>query len=318
MLYGILITAVLVAAAVLGISYYCYRRTFYVPPRKNKPAGMILPEGKIYEPFHGDMKKWAEETKALPHRRFSIRSDDGLTLWGSYFAYAPGAPVELMFHGYRGSAERDLCGGVQRCFRLGRSCLLVDQRCSGESEGRSITFGIREHRDCLRWVDFLRQQFGEDVKILLTGISMGGATVLMAAGKPLPDNVIGVLADCSYSTPKAIIQKVIGQMGLPPKLVYPFVRLGGLIYGGFDIEETSPLQAMEHCTLPVLFFHGESDDYVPCDMSRQVFDACKSRKQLVTVPDAGHGLCYLVDNAGYMKAAGEFFDPEGTYRERIS
>lgn len=319
MLYGFLIAAAVAAAAVLAISYYCYRRTFYMPPRKEKPTGEVsFPKGKIYEPYYPEMTQWAKETMALPRWRFSIKSDDGLTLWGSYYEYAPGAPVELMFHGYKGSAERDLCGGVQRCFRLGRNCLLVDQRCSGESDGRTITFGIREHRDCLRWVDFACDHFGPDVKLILTGISMGAATVLMAAGNPLPENVIGVLADCSYSTPKAIIRKVIEQMGLPPKLVYPFVRLGGLVYGGFDLEETSPLKAMENCTLPVIFFHGESDDYVPCDMSRQLFAACKSRKQLVTVPNAGHGLCYLVDNPGYMKAVGEFFGAEGTYGERIS
>ena len=315
MWYAIGIAAALAATFVLGLSYYCYRRTFYEPPRKKKPEGEIpLPEGEIYEPFHPTMEQWARETLQMPRQRFSIRSFDGLTLWSSYYEYAPGAPVEIMFHGYRGSVERDLAGGVQRCFRLGRSCLLVEQRCSGESEGRSITFGIREHRDCIAWAEFMADRFGPDVKLILTGLSMGAATVLTAAGKPLPDTVIGILADCSYSTPKEIIQKVIGEMGLPPKLSYPFVRLGARLYGGFDLEETSPMQAMESCTLPVLFFHGEADDYVPCDMSRRLFAACPSRKQLVTVPGAGHGLCYLMDDAGYMKAAREFFGPEGTYR----
>lgn len=317
MLLWILVPVVLLMAAVLITAFVCYRMAFYAPPRQPAPEGtMSFPEGDIYVPFYPAMEQWAKETKALPQQRFSIRSFDGLTLYGTYFEYAPGAPVELMFHGYRGSAERDLSGGVQRCFKLGRSCFLVDQRCSGDSDGHTITFGIREHRDCLSWVEFLRKQLGPEVKIILTGVSMGAATVLMAAGKPLPANVIGVLADCSYSTPREIIQKVIGEMKLPPKLAYPFVYLGARIFGGFNLEETSPMQAMESCKVPVLFFHGEEDAFVPCEMSHRLYAACTARKQLVTIPGAGHGLSYPVGKETYLKPAREFFGPEGYYTQK--
>lgn len=122
----------------------------------------------------------------IPHEEFSITSFDGLTLREKYYEYAPGAPIELMLHGYRGESERDLCGGVQRCFALGRSALIVDQRACGNNEGHVITFGIKEHRDCLAWIDFMVKHFSPNTKIILTGISMGTSTVLMAAAKPLP------------------------------------------------------------------------------------------------------------------------------------
>ena len=85
--------------------------------------------------------------------------------------------------GYRGLADRDLCGGVQRCFTLGRSALVVDQRACGDSQGRVITFGLRESRDCLDWAWYLHRRFEGQVPIYLTGISMGAATVMMAAGE---------------------------------------------------------------------------------------------------------------------------------------
>ena len=313
-----ILAAVAAAAliAVLVICYICYRMAFYVPPRQPLGETIDTPEGEIYEVYRESMEKWARETRALPHEKVSVTSFDGLTLCGKFYEYAPGAPIELMFHGYRGSAERDLSGGVQRCFKLKRSCLLVDQRCSGDSQGRTITFGVNEHKDCLTWVAFMLQHFGPEVKIILTGISMGAATVLMAAGNPLPPNVIGVLADCGYSTPKDIIQKVISQMGLPPRLAYPFVKLAARLYGGFDLEETSPLKAMQTCTVPVIFFHGENDDYVPCEMSRQVYEACSARKMLVTVPGAGHGLSYPVDHVRYLNALREFFGPEASFSEK--
>ena len=305
-----------ITALVLLIAFICYRIVFYA--KKEAPLGpdeYDIPQGDIYEPFRDKMLFWQKQMRALPSESFTITSFDGLKLSGKYFEKTPGAVIELMFHGYRGTAERDLSGGVQRCFRVGRSALVVDQRCSGRSGGSVITFGVREHRDCLAWVDFMVKHFGPDVKIILTGISMGAATVMTAAGKPLPPNVIGVLADCGFSSPEAIIREVIRQMGIPDRLGYPFVRLGALVFGGFDPEETSAVEALKNARVPVIFYHGEDDAFVPCDMSRECYAACASKKRLVTVPGAGHGLSYPKDPEGYLGQLRDFFGPEASHQK---
>ena len=312
-LLGIL---VFLAAATMLIAYLCFRMGFYAPRKKKVDSDAIeTPEGAIYDPYRPKMEQWVREARQLPRQHFTVQSFDGLTLHGDFFEYAPGAPMELMFHGYRGSAERDLSGGVQRCFKIGRSVLLVDQRCSCRSEGDVITFGIKEHRDCLTWVNFLVDHFGPDVKIILTGISMGAATVMMTADKDLPPNVLRILADCGYSSPKAIICKVIRDMKLPPKLAYPFVKLGARIFGHFDLEEDSPEEALRNAKVPVIFYHGEADDFVPCDMSRSNYEVCTSRKALVTIPGAGHGLSYALDPQRYLQTLSDFFGPEGTAKK---
>ncbi len=306
----------LLTAATVLIAYLCFRMAFHAPRGKEADSELIeIPEGEIYEPFRPQMERWTREVRAMPREHFTIRSFDGLELHGDFFEYAPGAPMEIMFHGYRGSAERDLSGGVQRCFLLKRSVLLVDQRCSRRSQGDVITFGIKEHRDCLSWVEFAVNHFGPDVKIILTGISMGAATVCMTADKDLPHNVLGILADCGYSSPKAIICKVIRDMRLPPCLAYPFVKLGARLFGHFDLEETSPEEALKHAAVPVIFYHGESDAFVPCDMSRRNYEVCASRKALVTVPGAGHGLSYPVEPERYLETLKDFFGPEGSAAE---
>ena len=248
-IFGILLALILL---VLGICYWCYRMGFYAPRNIVHPEGYIdLPEGKVYEPYYEDMTRWILEARALPREKMEVRSFDGLRLTGTYYEFAPGAPIELMFHGYRGNAERDLSGGVQRCFKLGHSALIVDQRCAGGSDGHTITFGIKEHRDCHVWLKHMLKRFGPDVRIILTGLSMGAATVMMAAGTELPPQVVGVLADCGYSSPREIISLAIEQMGLPRKLSYPFVRLGALIFGGFDPDETTPVEALKKAKVPV-------------------------------------------------------------------
>ena len=306
MLY-ILIPVILIAL-ILVLSYFCFYLTFYVTKKSkiSKEEYEIAP-GKVYEPHRDTMVNWMKELRAMPCEEFTITSFDGLQLYGHYYEFAPGAPMEIIFHGYRGNSERDLCGGVQRCFCLGRNALLISQRTSGKSEGRVITFGIKEHRDCLQWVDFAVEHFGKDVAIYLTGISMGATTVLMAAGKPLPPNVIGVVADCGFTSARAIIHKVIRQIKLPVFPIYPLIRLGALLYGGFRLESYSALEAVKNIQIPVVFIHGEDDAFVPCSMGIENYEACASdRKHLFTVPNTGHGLAYIIDPEGYKKALKTF------------
>ena len=300
MLWLIIALGALLLLLLLLISYICFRMAFLARPDPCAGQEYPIPPGEVYKPHRAVMQEWMQATRQIPCQEFSVTSFDGLKLYGKYYECQPGAPIELMFHGYRGLAERDLCGGVQRCFRLGRNALLVDQRSAGKSEGKVISFGINERRDCATWVDFMVRHFGPDVKIILTGISMGAATVMMASELPLPKNVIGIIADCGYSSNREIITRVIRQMKLPA-FSYFFVKLGARIYGGFDLEEASPIEAMKHCRLPVFFAHGEADDFVPCQMSLDNFAACPAPKRLLTVPEAGHGLGYIYAGEKYLE-----------------
>ena len=277
-------------------------RVFYSPKRKPiGPDDFPLPPGDIYKPYYPEMIEWMKTIRAMPHETITIKSHDGLSLSGNYYEYKPGAPIELLFHGYQGCGERDLSAGVERCFAIGRSALIIDQRSHGASEGRTTTFGIKERFDCLTWIEYITERFGKDTKIILTGVSMGAATVVMAAGEQLPKNVVCVLADCGYSSAKGIIKKVIKEMKLPANLLYPFVKLGAKIYGRFDLEETSPIEAVKRTNIPIIFVHGDSDEFVPYDMSVRLHEACASEKKaLITVRGAGHGLAYPVDKDGYV------------------
>ena len=275
----IILFSVLLAIALLILltSYICFLKVFKTAKRKKLGKGEYdLPPGDIYEPFYPQMRKWVDEIRAMNREKVEITSFDGLKLRGYYYEYSENSPLELIFHGYGGNAERDLSGGVERCFALGRSVILIDQRGAGESEGRICSFGINERRDCLSWIDFASKKFGNDRPIIIGGVSMGAATVMMASGENLPSNVVCVMADCGYSSSKKIIQKVVAEMHLPVALLYPFIKLGGKIFGGFDLEETSPVEAVARSKAPIVFIHGDCDDFVPFDMSVECFDACKA------------------------------------------
>ena len=296
------------ALATLATAFICYRLMLYSKPRHLPEEGEYeIPKGEIYEAFREDMIAWTNMIRAYPYREYAIKSLDGLTLRAKFYEYETGAPIELMFHGYRGYAERDLSGGVERCFKLGHSALLIDHRGAGLSDGNLITFGILERRDCLAWVDFAIKEFGSDARLILTGISMGAATVMMAAGTELPPQIQYVLADCGYTSPKEIISKVMVDMKLPPRLLYPLASLGARLFGHFNLNEYSPMEAMKACKIPVVFAHGDADDFVPYDMSVRLFEACTGRhKKLVTIQGAGHGLAFPVAQEEYVEALREF------------
>ena len=303
-----LIILAVLAVLVLLTSYICFRMAFYA---SRKPENLVdefdIPDDSIYGSFRDLLVQWMKAAKKLPQEDISIRSFDGLELWGTYFECAPGAPIEILFHGYRGHANREMSGAVRRCHSLGHSALIVDQRACGRSGGHVITFGVNESRDCLAWIDYVVGRW-PDAKIILAGVSMGAGTVVMASGRGLPKNVIGILADCGYTSPADIIKKVISvDMKLPANLAYPFVQLGAKLYGGFNIDELSPLESTRTTQVPILFIHGGKDTFVPCDMSVRCHEANPAATQLHIIPEAGHGLAYPVDQEGYIKAAREFF-----------
>ena len=295
------------------IELICFFKTFYSAKQKPlKPGEYRTAPGEIYDPYRPQMIEWIKDLRSRPYEEFSIVSFDGLPLYGKYYECQKGAPIELMFHGYRGTAEQDLCGGVQRCFELGHNAFVVDQRGAGKSGGRTISFGINEHKDCLRWIDCIIDHFGKDVKIILTGISMGASTVLMASELPMPESVKGIVADCGYTSPKEIITCVAKSMHVPKIFVYP-VGFMARIFGKFDYSYSTK-QSLAKTNIPVIFIHGLADDFVPSYMTEQNYDACASRKMMHLVENATHGYSFLVDEEG-VKSALEKFITENTVKE---
>lgn len=292
-----------VAAILLMGGYYTYRIAFY-SPKKGRDKISTFASHK-YDPYRKEINRLFCQLSDRPYEEVSIVSFDGLTLFGRYYHVKDGAPLDIGFHGYRSSALTDFAGGSELSFSMGHNLLLIDERAHGRSEGRTITFGIQERWDADSWVRYAVERFGADTEIILYGISMGAAAVLMAAGLDLPENVKGIIADCPYSSPKDIIRKVAKDMHMPDRLSWPFVKIGGRVYGGFDVDETDAARAVKQAKVPILIIHGENDSFVPCEMS----DIVSENPALITrctFPGADHGFSYLVDTPRYRKIVTDF------------
>lgn len=294
---------------ILLISYLSYRKAFYSSPKKRSKTP-LLPDTPQYAKVNPEIKRLIGEMEAVPFEEVSITTFDGLKLFARYYHLSDSAPIQIQFHGYRSTAVRDFSGGFSLARKMGRNLLVVDQRAGGKSEGTTICFGIKEKYDCLEWIKYALERFG-DVPIMLTGVSMGAATVLMASELDLPKNVKCIVADCPYSSPEEIIALQCKEMGIPPKIGMPFVRLGARLFGNLKLSGEGAEKAVRNTKVPILLVHGEEDDFVPCYMSEKIYSANPKMITFETFPNAAHGVSFLVDTERYEKLYYSLFEKYG-------
>ena len=283
-------------------AYVAYRYTFYVSKKQKHPDPYrVVREG---DPMADTRKQLADGILAQSFTDVTVTSRDGLSLHGRIKIVSEGAPFAIMCHGYRSTPLIDFSGGAILAMNLGYNVLLIDQRAHGDSEGKNLTFGVKESRDAIDWANFVKNTYGSDS--ILFGISMGAATVLMSAGLPeFPECVKGVFADCPFSTAKDIITKEIKHRGMPfPKLAYELARLGARLYGDFDPNAARPIDSVKNAKVPIVLVHGESDTFVPHEMSYAIHIA--GNVPLHSFKDAAHGTSYLFEPERYGKIVKEF------------
>lgn len=234
-------------------------------------------------------------------------SYDGIALRGYLLEQKDPKGVMMLVHGYGSDGFTDFGAVFKYYYHLGYNILMIQHRTHGESEGKYITFGVRERYDCKMWAEYLAERF-ERLDIFLDGLSMGCTSVLMAAGLGLPKNVRGVVADCGFTSPYAIIKSVIKPMHLPP---FPIINILGMytfLFAGFRLKECSTVDALKDNKIPVLFLHGGSDRLVPWSMAKQNYDADAGPKKLVIVENAGHSMSYLTERKLCEKELMEFLN----------
>ena len=299
--WEILITvAASLALLLILITRYTYSVAFMRKPQR---------EGKFKtgdDEVDKRLEKMRTELEALPYEEVVVSSHDGLKLVGRLYLKDESRPFEIQIHGYRSNPTRDFSGGGTEVLLRGDNLLLVYHRAHGKSEGRTICFGIKERYDVRTWAEYIVGRFGENVRISLAGVSMGGATVLMASSLDLPKAVKYIVADCPYSSPREIISLVAGNMGFPRKITYPFIKLGAMIWGGFNPDSYSAVDAVKNTRLPIILLHGEADGFVPCDMSRKIKESSPENVTLFTFQGADHGMSYTSNRDKYIGEINKF------------
>lgn len=263
-------------------------------------------EATVNTVFKQDIDEGRNWINSLPFKEEWTTSYDGTKLYGRFYEN-PGSKITiLMMHGFRSNALHDFSCAFQFYYDKGFNLMVPDQRAHGKSEGKYITYGVKERYDALAWLNHINTLIPEGT-LYATGVSMGATTVLMAAGLELPENLKGIIADCGFTSPAEIIKKVMtNDIKLPLFPLYYTTRIMTRAFAGFDFEEYSAVSAVAESKVPILFLHGKEDGFVPFSMGEKIYDATSCEKKAVWVDGADHGCSFLVDREGCTNALSGF------------
>ena len=223
-LAAVLAAALLLLGAAVFFFKFSIRRY-----RKERADEQYEEADSIWNPFAPRMKEAQAYIRAHTREKVKLTSFDGLELAALYLPVERPRGTVIAFHGYRSLATIDFALEVEFFHRLGYDVLLPYQRSHGESQGKYITYGVKERFDCQSWARYAARRWG-DRPLFLMGISMGAATVLMASGLELPPNTRGIVADCGFTTPWDIMAHVARRdYKLPRALLWVLLSLLDLL-----------------------------------------------------------------------------------------
>ncbi len=248
---------------------------------------------------------WLTEHNA---RDVEMKNREGLILRGLWIPAEKPRGTIILAHGYHSGIYTDFGFVYDRYHKAGLNILVPDQRCHGRSEGKFVTFGVKESLDFLDWAKFHNDYFG-NWPIIFSGLSMGASTTMYVAGQDYPSNTVGFIVDCGFTSPKEIIGIVFKQVTHLP--AWPFLWATDLFarwFGGFRLDQCDSVRMLQGNKLPIILVHGLADDFVPCEMTKRSYEACGGPKELLLVDGAGHGVSFAVAEKEYEALVMAFFD----------
>ena len=237
-----------------------------------------------------------------------ILSHDGLKLRAKLF-HQPEKTSDwvILVHGYTDNSDfmfEYANHYYKRCFNV----LIPDMRGHGASEGMYIGMGWHDRLDLIRWTEYLLSR-APGAQVVLHGYSMGSATALMAGGEQLPSSVYCIVADSGYTTVADILAFQLKKRFNLPK--FPFIFMGSRVarrHYGYSFYEASTINKVKKVTIPIVFIHGSGDDFIPVQMTRDLYAAAQCTKELLIVECEGHCTSHQEDPEAYWGTVDSFIE----------
>lgn len=211
----------------------------------------------------------------------------------------------VVVHGYT-SEGKLLSSKAKHLYDIGYNVLVPDLRAHGLSEGNYIGMGWDDRLDIIDWINYIIKN-NPNCEIALHGTSMGASTVLMVSGEKLPSNVKAIVADCGYTSATEEFKYQLKQLFNLPS--FPIMNVSDIvthIRAGYCLNKASAINQVKKSTTPILFIHGDKDDFVPYYMMDELYNATNSPKEKLTVKDAAHAKADLVNPKLYWSTIDTF------------
>ena len=264
---------------------------------------------RVIEENREEEKQLANEwASTIKNEKVEITANDGITLKGT--EYIKDEQINdwvIVLHGYRSNPESVISIG-RHFSEKGYNVLIPYMRATGESEGEYIGMGWLDKDDLKCWIDLIIKQ-NNNSNIILHGSSMGAATVLMASGDELPSNVKAIIEDSGYTSVWDIFaSEAKARFNLPAFPVLNMFEIVANFRAKYDIKEASALEQVKKATVPILFIHGDNDDFVPEYMCEKLYEAANCKKDKLIIHSAGHTESRYKEPETYYNKIFDFLD----------
>lgn len=300
--WGIVVLVILAVLTIvlLGVGNYFYDLAL----NPNSSKSLILKENTRAASSKNESNWILDESN---YSDVEIESFDNLKLHGYKIKNEKSDIWVITVHGYmsRGSEMETYAKGF---YEMGYNILAPDLRGHGKSEGDYIGMGWDDRKDILAWIDYILNE-NKDAKIILHGVSMGAATVMMASGESLPKNVKAVIEDCGYSSVvDEFTDKLNNVFHLPSVPIIQVSDLVTKVRSGYWFSDASAVEQVKKSETPILFIHGDKDDFVPYEMLDKVYDAAIVEKEKLVVEGAEHTKSVVVNPELYWNTISNFIN----------
>lgn len=213
----------------------------------------------------------------------------------------------IVVHGYT-SEGKLLSSKAKHLYNMGYNVLVPDLRSHGSSEGDYIGMGWHDRLDIIGWINYIVKN-NPNSEIALHGTSMGSATVLMVSGEKLPSNVKAIVADCGYTSVYDEFSYQLKQLfNLPAFPIMNFSDVVTHIRAGYCLNDASAINQVKKSTTPILYIHGDKDDFVPYYMMDELYNATNSEKEKLTIEGGEHANSDLVNPKLYWSTVNSFLE----------
>lgn len=288
------LTAVIVIAVLLLLLYLALGAIFFYIAlgSKRRKDETVPAKNSLFEKNKDNKNlingyKWYDETYK---QKVTIPSRKGKTLHAVEFRNPSNSNTWVVcIHGWT-NVKREMSSYAMEFYRRGFNVLLPDLRGHGDSESKFVSMGWLDRLDIVDWINSIVKENPKS-KIIIHGVSMGGATTMMTTGEELPENVVLAIEDCGFTGVKDIFtDQCIRKYHLPPKLVMPPASFVNKLLNGFFFGKASAIKQLEKSKTPTLFMHGDKDDFVLFENLDKVYNACAAPKEKYVFHGAEHAV----------------------------
>lgn len=301
---------IIILAALTAASFYMLRFSLAPDPNRRDTDSTY---NILYSRFP-DMKPWMDSIRAGGHLRDTFVVSPAGERQHAYYLACDDAcgKTAVLVHGYKDSAIKFFYFGRMYNRDLHYNVLMPDLHAHGLSDGNDIQMGWKDADEVLNWIKVAEEIFRDDnyrTAMIVHGVSMGAATTMNVSGKDLPEYVNAFVEDCGYTSVWDEFSMQLKEMfGLP---AFPLMHSTSLLCNmkyGWNFKEASPLISVSRCTRPMLFIHGDADDFVPFSMMQPLYDAKPEPKEFWVAPGSAHANAYRDHPEEYTAVVRQFLD----------